>query len=309
VSHLFASHSHDHADSVDPALETSHDGIRALKVSLLILAATASAQLVVVLATGSVALLADTVHNFSDALTAVPLWVAFVLARRAPSRRFTYGLGRVEDLAGMFIVAMIAASAAFAGWESAHRLFEPRELDHAGVVLLAGLLGFAGNEVVAGYRIRVGRRIGSAALVADGLHARTDGLTSLAVAAGAVGVLAGFPLADPVVGLLITVMILGVLRSAARDVYRRLVDGIEPDLVDRARTTLIELEGVYAVTEVRMRWLGHRLRAEVTLEVDPHLSVAEADHIADHARLDLEHEIPRLAADQVHVAVRPTQPA
>ena len=174
-------HSHDAAESIDDALEASTAGIRAVKISLILLAITATLQIVVVVRSGSVALLADTIHNFSDALTAVPLWVAFVLSRRAATRRYTYGYGRVEDLAGLFIVTMIALSAVLAGYESIRRLFEPQPLTNLGWVLAAALIGFAGNELVAVYRIRVGRRIRSAALVADGLHARTDGFTSLAV--------------------------------------------------------------------------------------------------------------------------------
>src|SRR5215212_10082990 len=192
---VFRPHSHDAADSVDSALESSAEGIRALKISLIALGVTASAQLVVVILSGSVALLADTIHNFADALTAVPLWIAFVLVQRAPTLRYTYGYGRAEDLAGVFIVAMIALSAGLAGFQSIRRLIDPQPIANVGVVLAAGILGFIGNEAVAIYRIRVGRKIGSAALVADGLHARTDGFTSLAVAAGAIGVMAGFPLA------------------------------------------------------------------------------------------------------------------
>ncbi|MFY9636302.1 MAG: cation diffusion facilitator family transporter, partial [Cellulosimicrobium cellulans] len=181
LQEIFVPHSHDSADSVDDALESSAQGIRAVKISLLGLGATALFQLAIVLVSGSVALLADTVHNFSDALTAVPLWIAFVLGRRPASRTFTYGLGKAEDLAGLFIVAMIALSAVVAAVESIRRFFEPQPVHNLGWVLAAGLVGFAGNELVAIYRIRVGRRIGSAALLADGVHARTDGFTSLAV--------------------------------------------------------------------------------------------------------------------------------
>lgn len=301
LASLFRPHSHDAADSVDSALESSAQGIRALKISLVILALTALGQLVVVLFTGSVALLADTIHNFSDALTAVPLWIAFVLARRAPTRRYTYGYGRAEDLAGVFIVAMIALSAVLAGYESTRRLIDPQPITHVGVVLAAGVLGFLGNEAVAVYRIRVGRKIGSAALVADGLHARTDGFTSLAVAAGAVGVMAGYPLADPIVGLLITVAILFVLRSAARDVYRRLMDAVEPDLVDAAEAVLRAVPGVQNVEDLRLRWLGHRLRAETAITVEATLSVAEGHEIAVEAEHQLLHAVPRLDAATVHV--------
>ena len=302
VLSMLRPHSHDAADSVDAALESNAEGIRAVKISLAVLMVTAIAQLVVVLGTGSVALLADTIHNFSDALTAVPLWIAFVLGRRAASRRYTYGYGRAEDLAGLFIVAMIALSAVLAGYESVRRLLDPQPLSNVGVVIAAGIIGFAGNEIVAGYRVRVGRRIGSAALVADGVHARTDGFTSLAVVVGAVGVLAGFPLADPIVGLLITVAILFVLRGAARDIYRRIMDAVDPDLVDAAEASLRSVPGVREVEELRLRWIGHRIRAETGLAVDPDLTLSEAHGIAHEAQHRLLHDVQRLADATVHVS-------
>ena len=301
VTSLFRPHSHDAADSVDAALESSEQGIRAVKISLVALGVTALAQAVVVAFTGSVALLADTIHNFSDALTAIPLWIAFVIGRRPASRRYTYGYGRAEDLAGVFIVVMIALSAVLAGYESFRRLLDPREIDHVWVVVAAGLIGFAGNELVAVYRIRVGRAIGSAALVADGLHARTDGFTSLAVVAGALGVLAGVPAADPIVGLLITVAILFVLRSAATDIYRRLMDAVDPELVEAAETSLAATPGVLAVEEVRLRWIGHRIRAEVGLGVDPGLSVVEAHAVATDAHHRLLHDVKGVDDVTVHV--------
>lgn len=298
---IFRPHSHDAADSVDAALESSAEGIRALKISLVALLITALLQAVVVVVTGSVALLADTIHNFSDALTAVPLWIAFVLGRRAPSRRYTYGFGRAEDLAGVFIVLMIALSAVVAGYESIRRLADPQPVTNVGILIAAGLIGFAGNELVAVYRIRVGRKIGSAALVADGLHARTDGFTSLAVVFGALGVLLGFPLADPIVGLLITVAILFVLKSAAVDIYRRLMDGVEPELVDTAEASLRAAPGVLDVHDLRMRWTGHRVRAEAGIVVDPSLSVVQAHAIAVEARHRLVHDVPKLVDVTVHV--------
>jgi cation diffusion facilitator family transporter len=249
-----------------------------------------------------VALLADTIHNFSDALTALPLWFAFVLGRRHPTRAYTYGYGRAEDLAGVFIVAMIALSAVVAGYQSIDRLLHPHEIDHPWIVVAAGLIGFAGNEVVALYRIRVGRRIGSAALVADGLHARTDGFTSLAVMIGALGFLAGFPKADPLVGLMITVAILVVLRGAARDVYRRLMDAVDPELTATAHETLAGTPGVLSVESVRLRWVGHRIRAEAGMAVDPTLSLVEAHDIAADAHHRLLHQMPKLHFATVHVS-------
>jgi cation diffusion facilitator family transporter len=298
-------HSHDAADSVDRALESSTEGIRAVKVSLIGLGATALAQSALVALTGSTALLADTIHNFSDALTAVPLWIAFVVGRRQPTRSYTYGYGRGEDLAGILIVVMITLSAVVAGYESITRLLHQQEVSHPWAVAAAGLIGFAGNEVVAAYRIRVGRRIGSAALVADGHHARTDGLTSLAVVVGAIGVLAGFPLADPVVGLLITVAILLVLRTAATDIYRRLMDAVDPDLTDAAHTSLEATPGVIDVESVRLRWVGHRVRAEAGIVVDHRLDLVAAHDIANEAHHRLLHEVPMLVDVTVHVSPDP----
>jgi cation diffusion facilitator family transporter len=295
-------HSHDAADAVDPALEASAQGIRAVKISLAGLAAAAIGQASLVAVTGSVALLADTVHNFSDALTAVPLWIAFALSRRPATRRYTYGYGRAEDLAGVFIVAMIALSAAVAGYESVRRLLDPRPLEHPWALIGAGLIGFAGNELVAAYRIRVGRRIGSAALVADGLHARTDGFTSLAVVLGALGGMAGFAPADPIVGLGITIAILVVLKGAATDIYRRLMDAVDPDLLTTAEATLRTTPGVDGIDDLRMRWTGHRICAETSLLVNPRLSLAEAHVIAHDVHHRLLETVPRLQAVTVHVS-------
>jgi cation diffusion facilitator family transporter len=257
VRALFVPHSHDPSDSVDLALESSERGIRALKVSLGVLAATAVLQAVLVVVTGSVALLGDTLHNVADALTALPLWLAFTIGRRPPTRRYTYGYGRAEDLAGVAIVAMILLSAVVAGYEAVRRLLDPVDVRHVGAVAAAAVVGFLGNEVVAQYRIRVGRDIGSAALVADGLHARTDGFTSLAVLVGAIGVWMGHPLADPIVGLLITLAIAVVLKNAARDVYLRLMDAVDESLVTDTERSLANVFGVEEVTEVRIRWIGH----------------------------------------------------
>ena len=270
---LFVPHSHDSADSIDDALEASEAGIRAVKLSLVALGVTAVLQLVVVVISGSVALLADTIHNASDALTAVPLWIAFVLGRRAASRRYTYGYGRVEDLAGLFIVAMIALSAVVAGYEAVRRFFEPQPVSNLSWVLAAGLVGFAGNELVAVYRIRVGRQIGSAALVADGVHARTDGFTSLAVVLGVIGIWSGFPLADPLVALAISVAIFVLLWGTARDIGRRLLDGVDPALVRTAEETVAVTPGIAGVDEVRMRWIVHRLDVEATVTTDPAMPV------------------------------------
>ncbi|WP_435861115.1 cation diffusion facilitator family transporter [Streptomyces nigrescens] len=296
LAHLVTPHSHAAMDKVDAALETSREGLRTLWISLGILGLTSLIQLVIVGLSGSVALLGDTIHNGADALTAVPLGIAFLLGRRAANRRYTYGYGRAEDLAGIAIVLTIAASSVWAAYESVDRLLHPRDVTHLWAVAAAAVIGFLGNEWVARYRIRTGRKIGSAALVADGLHARTDGFTSLAVLLGAGGAALGWRQADPLIGLLITAAILMVLRDAAREVCRRLMDSVDPELIDAAETALRAVDGVHGVGQVRMRWIGHTLRAEADIVVDSRLTVVQAHALAVAAEHALIHAVPRLTA-------------
>ena len=154
--------------------------------------------------------------------------------------------------------------------------------------------------MVALYRIRVGRRIGSVASVLDGVHARADGFMSLAVVVGALGVWLGFPLADPIVGLVITVAILSVLRSAARDVFRRPLDGVDPQLVECAERALAQEPRVVGVRRVRMRWIGHRLHADADRDIEPTTGLAEAHLLAHHAENTLTHAVPRLSSALIH---------
>ena len=302
VSQLSGGHSHDAADQVDDALEADAAGRRALLISLVGLLATAAVQGAIVVLSGSVALLGDTLHNVADALTAVPLLIAFRLARRPASKRFTYGYGRAEDLAGLFVIAMITLSAGLAAYEAINRLVHPRTVSHLWLVGAAAVIGFLGNEIVARYRITVGRRIGSAALVADGLHARTDGLTSLAVLFGAVGVGLGWRRADPVVGLLITVAILAVLRGAIRQVGARLMDAVDPELVDQARAAVTSVPGIDHIEDLRIRWIGHTLRAEVDITVPADLTITQAHDLAHHAEAHLLSHVRRLTAATVHAS-------
>ncbi len=274
--------------------------MRALWISFAALGVTTLLQAAVVLLSGSVALLGDTMHNASDALIAIPLVVAFMLGRRPPNRRYTYGYGRAEDLAGIVIVLMITLSSVLVAWQAISRLVHPHRATDLAVVAGAAVAGFAGNEVVARYRMRVGRRIGSAALVADGLHARADGFTSLAVLVGAGGVAIGWNWADPVVGLLITVAILAVLRQAAREIYRRLMDAVDPAVVERAEQVLAATPGVLGVGHVRMRWTGHQLRAECEVIVDTAATAVQAHDVAVRAEHNLLHAMPGLVAAMVH---------
>ena len=286
---------------MDRQLASSRRGMWAVKWSLAVLGLTAAVQAVVVVVSGSVALLADTIHNVGDALTAVPLGAAFLLARRPPTKRYPYGLHRSEDLAGLVIILIIALSALVAGYESVRRLLDPQEPDALLAVGIMGIVGLLGNEAVAVFRIRVGREIGSVALVADGKHARIDGLTSLAVAVGAVAVALGAPIADPLVGLGITIVILRIVAHTARDVGIRILDGVDPDVIDAIAGETVGVDRVTSVGEVRARWLGHSLHAEVNIAVDDNCSVAQGHETAKHVRHRLLESVPHLGDAIVHV--------
>jgi cation diffusion facilitator family transporter len=299
-SHGGAGHGHTHG-AIDPSIVTTNRGLWAVKWSFVGLMVTALIQVVIVVLSGSVALLADTIHNFGDAATAIPLGLAFWLARRPPSRRFTYGLGRAEDLAGVVVVALILFSAIVAGYESIQRILHPQPIAYLWAVVIASIVGFLGNEGVAIFRIRVGKEIGSAALVADGYHARTDGWTSLAVLAGAIGAWLGYPIVDPIVGLGITVAILQIVWQSGRTIFTRLLDGVEPEVLDEIRHAVEHVPGVQAVTEVRVRWSGHQMHAELNIAVDPGLSVVEGHAVAVETRHQLLHHMPHLGNAVIHV--------
>ncbi len=296
-------HGHDHGGSdghghthgvIDPSIASTERGVWAIKWSFIILAITAAIQFAVVLVSGSVALLADMIHNVGDATTAIPLWIAFVLARRKPSKTFTYGLGRAEDLAGILIVLIILFSAVVAGYQAISRLLHPEPVQQLGWLAFAGLIGFIGNEAVAIFRIRVGRQMNSAALIADGYHARTDGITSLAVVLGAAGVWMGFPLADPIIGLLITAAIFAIVWQSSRAVVTRMLDGVDPRVVDELQHAAEHVPGIKQVLDTKARWLGHELHADVTIAVEQTLSVAEANAIAAQLQAELHQHLPAL---------------
>jgi cation diffusion facilitator family transporter len=298
--HRHSGHGHLHG-AIDPHVLTTERGIWAVKWSFLALFATATLQGAVVLLSGSVALLADTIHNIGDAATAIPLWIAFRLSRRKPSDRFTYGYGRVEDLAGVAIVLTIFFSALLAGYETINRFLHPQPVTYLGAVILAAVVGFLGNEAVAQFRIKVGKEIDSAALIADGYHARVDGLTSLAVLFGTVGVWMGYPLADPVVGLLIAAAIFRIVWESGKSIFSRLLDGVDPEVIHEIRHSVNHTKGVRDLTEIRLRWLGHRMHAELNIAVAPELSVEEGHAIAAEVRHQLLHHLRYLSHATIHV--------
>lgn len=292
-------HGHSHG-TVDATIFTSQRGLWATKWSFIALFITATAQLVVVVMSHSVALMADMIHNFGDATTAIPLTIAFVLGKRPPSRRFTYGLGRVEDLAGLAVVMMILASAIVAGYVAIERLVHPQPVHNLVAVMVASVIGFLGNEGVAIFRIKVGKEISSAALIADGYHARTDGWTSLAVLVGAVGVHLGYPIADPIIGLVITVAILFVVWQSVRAVFTRMLDGIEPEMLEKIREVSLAVPGIMQISDVRARWLGHRVHAEVTVSVDATLTISQAHELAERVEYELKGSVSVLSGASVH---------
>lgn len=302
------SHGHDHAKGhghshagIDPSIASSDRGLWAVKWSFVGLFITAGIQLAVVILSNSISLLADTIHNFGDAATAIPLAIAFLFAKRKPSPRFTYGYGRVEDFAGILVVLTILTSAVVAAYEAIQRLIHPEKVGHLGAVAIAAVIGFLGNEGVAIFRIRVGKEIGSAALIADGYHARTDGWTSLAVLLGALGVWLGFPLADPIIGLLITAAILVIVWRSAKEVMSRALDGVDPDVLSQVQHAAVHVSGVRELKEVRARWLGHQLLAEVNIAVDEGLTVEQGHGIATDVHRQLMAHLPFLARAVVHV--------
>ena len=301
VGHHHEVHSHTHG-VVAQRLTTTDRGLHALKWSFAVLAIGAALQAGVVVLSGSVALLADAIHNGADAATAIPLAIAFVMARRKATERFTYGYGRVEDLAGMIVVLVVLLSAIAAGYEAVSRLFHPKPVEALGAVGIAGLIGFLANEAAAFMRIRTGKEIHSAALVADGEHARIDGLTSLAVAAGAGAVKLGYPIADPIIALGISIAIFGIVHESAVTVFTRLLDGVEPGLIVDIRRRGQRMAGIRDVFHVRARWVGHRLHAEADIAVDPVLSVGEGIEIADRFKAEVMHHVPGIHA--MHVGIR-----
>lgn len=296
-------HSHDVTEKVDSVMESSEKGIRVLKISLVGLGITALLQVMVVFYSGSVALLADTIHNFADAATSIPLWIAFALARRGANRCFTYGYGKTEDVAGVIIVGVIFFSACVAGYEAILKVIHPAPMTHLGLVSLAAIIGFIGNEAVAVYRIRVGREIGSAALIADGQHSRVDGFTSLSVLFGVIGTWLGYPLVDPIVGVGITIAILFIVKDAAKAVWHRLIDGIEPDILDEIAHAPSHVAGVRAVRTVRARWIGHKVYSDVAIAVDPDLPVHVADAIAREVERSLRAHVRLLGEVVVRVTL------
>jgi cation diffusion facilitator family transporter len=294
-------HSHDIHEKVDDVMESHERGFWATKWALVSLGVTTLFQIAIAWLSGSTALFADTVHNLGDGANSIPLLIAFALQRRGRSRRFTYGYGRTEDLAGVIIVGLIAVSAGVAGYESIRKIIDPQPIGYLWWVAAAAIVGFLGNEAVAILQIRTGRNIGSAALIADGQHARIDGFTSLAVLVGAACVSLGMPILDPIIGLMITAAILWILKDASTAVFRRLLDGIEPEILANVEHAPMHVDGVHDVHEVRARWLGHKVHADLHITLDPHLSLLESHALVERVESALREHVPAFGGATIHV--------
>ncbi len=300
------SHDHDHPHThshgvIDPSIVTHERGLWAVKWSFVVLMITAVIQLAIVIASNSIALLADTIHNFGDAATAIPLGIAFLFARLKPTKRFTYGYGRVEDLAGVIILLLILFSAIVAGYESVNRFFHPKPVSHLLAVVVASILSFIGNEGVAIFRIKVGKEIGSAALIADGYHARIDGWASLAVLVGAIGIWLGFPLADPIMGLVITISILFIVGSSGKEIFSRMLDGVDPEVLHEVEHAAEHVEGVRNIGDLKARWVGHKLCVELVVAVKSSASAKEGHEIAKEIRHQILHHLPHVGNVMIHI--------
>lgn len=293
--HHHDGHSHTHG-LIDPEIASSERGIWAVKWSLVGLLITAILQAGVFWLSGSVALLADLIHNVGDAMTAIPLGVAFLVSRRKPTPRFSYGFARLEDLAGVMIVAIVLLSAMITAYESIERFYHPQPLHHLGALAIAAIVGLIGNEIVALFRIRVGREINSAALIADGYHAMADGLVSLAVLLSAVGVWLGYPWADPVMGLIITVVLLKIVWESGQTIFSRLLDGVEPEVLESLHHAIAHVPEVEAeaIANLRTRWLGHRLHVEMDILLPPTQTLQETQGITDSVEEQLKAHLPYL---------------
>ena len=295
-------HDHQHGHGLEERmLEDNNLGIRTVWLALFVLGITTVLQVFVYMVSGSVALLADTVHNFGDALNSVPLLVAFYLARRSATKRYTYGYNRAEDIAGVLIVVSIAFSAGYILFESFQKLLNPQPLENLGWLAGAAIIGFIGNEIVAVMQIRVGKQIGSDAMVADGQHARVDGLTSLAVLVAVVGTWIGVPILDPIIGIVIGVAIVGITWNAIKSTWFRLMDAVDPTLTTTAEAVILEHTEVKTIQRLQMRWQGHRLHGEAVIQVHDDFSLKESDTLVAHLIHHFEHALPNLGQFTIQV--------
>ncbi|MGH7903957.1 MAG: cation diffusion facilitator family transporter [Candidatus Dormibacteraceae bacterium] len=287
--------SHDHAHG--PEVYQSRDATRAVIVSATVLAIASAAEFAAAFAGHSAGILADALHNAGDVLTTGILLGSFALARRPATRRFTSGYGRIEDVATLLIVLVIVGTAALAAVESALRLFNPTAYPNVAWSLIAAAIGIVANLGAAQYKIGTGRRILSTALEADGVHSRIDSLVSLGALIGIAVAHFTFPPADPIAGLAITAAILYVLAGTVRELFLRMMDAVDPSLVDELTAAAGEVPGVLGVHDVRVRWVGRELMAVVHIDCEPDSSLRAAHDLALKVEHEVEHHVPAVRVD------------
>jgi cation diffusion facilitator family transporter len=251
---------------------------RAVAVSAAGLAVTGLIELAIALVSGSVALLGDALHNLSDVSTSLLVFVGFRASRKAATDRYPYGYERAEDLAGIGVALVIWASAAFAGAESVNKLIHHGPTQHVGWGIGAAAVGIVGNQLVARYKLAVGRTIQSATMIADAKHSWLDALSSAGAMLGLIGVAVGWPWADAVAGLFVTGFICHVGWEVSSDIAHRLLDGVDPAVITTAEAVAAETAGVMHA-HARARWTGRTLRVEVEGWIEASTTVADADRI------------------------------
>ncbi|MHB8512149.1 MAG: cation diffusion facilitator family transporter [Actinomycetota bacterium] len=291
---------HAHPSALTGA-EGTKTGLRAIRLASVALGASAALRLTIAIISGSVALLASGLDDLGDVLTTIALSLAFVASRRAADERYTFGYQRAEDLGGVLVVIVIWVSAGIATFEGIDKLIHHRGVGHIPLALAAASIGLLGNGFAAFYKIRVGRKIGSEPLVADGKHAMTDGLAAIAAIIGLIGARSGASWADPVAGLAVAVAIGWVAFQATRQVLTRLLDAVDPSIVNRISEVALHTDGVMGLGRVQARWAGRSLYITMTVAVDGHLPVDDAHEIAEHLHHEVLHRIPEVAQVDIHV--------
>jgi cation diffusion facilitator family transporter len=291
---------HAHPASLTGA-EGTREGLRAIRLAAIALGASAGIRLTIAAMSGSVGLLAAGLDDLGDVLTTIALSVAFVASRRAADRRYTFGYQRFEDLSGVLVVAVIWASVAFATYEAITKLAGDHEVTRIGIAMGAAALGLLANGFAGVYKIRVGRRISSEPLVADGKHALADGLSSIAALGGLIAVRAGYPAADPIAAFVVVLAIVAVAVDATRRVLARLLDAVDPTIVGRIEHSAKHTAGVASLGRVQARWAGRSLYVTITVAADGHLSLDETHTIAENVAHAILHDVPGVAQVDVHV--------
>lgn len=289
---------HQHESQSVSEIINNKEALNTVVLAFVVLGITTILQFLVYQVTGSVALLGDMVHNFGDTLNSIPLFIALLLGVKKATNRFTYGYGKTEDIAGVFIVISVAFSAVYILWESYQKLIHPQPLNNLWLLALTAIIGFIGNEIVALIQIRVGKKIGSAAMVADGLHAQTDGLTSLGILVAVIGTALGYPIVDPIVGFIMGFVILGIVWQSTKEIGTRLLDGVNPKLTQKANDTIGSIPEVVAIDTLKLRWIGHQLDVVTKVQLD-----LNAGHTREELITEIKHELGHSLANLGSVTV------